>query len=366
MVEILQIKKAEKNIGRLTKAEAQSLADEIARLMREAEQHFKSGESKLKTCAPLIKRMSRSNGERGEDGWALLGYAGYEDWAEKVLKFKYSYARTFFKAVQTRIELEESTKQDVVEFLKNAPVAQLAALGEAPEGEREKALFKAKELAAEQPLSRRIIEDAVEAIQPVDVEPEKLRVLTSEKGPTNKEWIKTKNAANLATLEAALSYWQQDYQTNPTAPTSARIERLSERIDYLKGKESKKEYPISEPKNSDLKAERQLSRQQFKEDLKIGGLLDIEDPETLKTYVKVIPPVEMWEELQDLKEEREILMEDLDEAGHEIVQLSERVKVLEQEVQTLKQHQKALISEWEIEVVDAVAQFNNRRSVVLN
>lgn len=356
--QIVAIKKVTQNKNRLTVHEAETLASQIKRITQEAEVHFKSGESKLKSCAPLIERMIECKGESGKDGWQLIGYKNFEDWARENLNYKYVYSRTFYKATLALIELKKSTSQDIVEFVKNARVAHLAAVGNAPEGSRAKAVMLAKEIGGSN-LSERIIEDAVEKLKPVGIEEDKLKVLTSSLTATSKEWMKVKNAANIATLSAALSYWQKELHSKPREKTiESRIRALSERIEYLNGKK-----PSS---ISQQTSERQDIRKELSIDFSSGGLLSIEDSETFSTYIKVVPKDKIWKEVQNIKDERDRLIDNLEEAGGEIIGLTKQVNELKQELEIVKQNQAVVRSEWEVELVDIVTQLNNRTNLVLN
>lgn len=373
--QIVAIKKFEENKNKLTVHEAENLAGQIKRLTKEAEEHFKTGESKLKTCAPLIERMIECKGEGGKNGWQLIGYKSFKEWSLDHLDYKRSYTRIFYKAALAYIELRKSQEQEIVEFLKDAPVAHLAAIGGAPEGERVKAVKIAKEMVeeiGEDNLSERLIGNAVEKLKPVGVEEEKLKTLTSHTlTATNKEWIKVKHSANTETLSSALSYWKKQPQSNNPdrqRQVECRIKVLSDRIEYLSGKPQPRSSPTVKKvgNRSGERAERQDEKKNLALEFSVGGLLSIEDPETLSNYIKVVPCERIFQELENAREERDRLMDNLDTAALEIVSLNQEINNLKQENQILRRNQKVIRSEWELEIVNVVGGLNGRKTLVLN
>jgi hypothetical protein len=368
--QIMAIQKLGQNEGKLTVQEARSLADQIKATAKEAEVHFKTGESKLKSCAPLIERMIKGKGEGGKDGWELIGYTGFTEWAREHLSYEYGYSRTFYKAIVAYIELKQSKSQAVVEFTKDAAVAQLAAVGSAPEGSRIEIVMTAKEIAKEEGsriISERIIQNAVEKLKPTGVEEEKLEALTSSLTASNKEWRKVKHGANKATLEKAIKHWEKELpNTDKKKQVEARIKALSERVDYLeeKGTPGKQQtIKTRETQGEKIEAKKNLSIEFATE-----GILSIEDPQTLSTYIEVVPKERIWVELQNIKEKQEKLMDNLDDAGFEIISLKKEVERLKNENKELKRKSELAIAEvgWELNVADIIGQLNGKKSLVFN
>jgi hypothetical protein len=372
--QIMTIQKVEQNKSRLTLQEAKALAEQIKTTAKEAEVHFKSGESKLKTCAPLIERMIKCKGEGGKDGWELMGYKNFNEWSKEHLQYDYPYARTFYKAIVAYIELKESNSQTIVEFTKDAAVSQLAAIGSAPEGSRVELVMAAKEIAEEvgsRIISERIIQSALKKLKPTGVEEDKLETLTSELAASNKEWRKTTYGANVATLNKAKEYWEKELpQAEKKKLVESRIKSLSQRINYLEGKvpSGEEQQPITRKERQEIQAEKKEVKKNLSIEFATGGLLSIEDPETFSTYIEVVPKERIWNELQNIKERQEKLMDNLDDAGSEIVRLTQQIKRLEAENKELKKKQGIARGEWgwELDVTDIVAQLNGKKTVVFS
>lgn len=377
--QIMTIQKVEQNKSKLTVQEARALADQIKATAKEAEAHFKTGESKLKTCAPLIERMMKCKGEEGKNGWELIGYKNFTEWAKEHLKYEYVYSRIFYKAIIAYIELRECNSQAIVEFTKNAAVAQLAAIGSAPEGSRAEVVIAAKEIAKEEgstTISERIIQNAVKKLKPKGVEEEKLETLTSDLiTASHSNWRKTKHNANIATLSKAIEYWQKelpktDKGTQIEKQIELRIKALNDRITYLEEKDqpSKGQQAENKKERKEVQAEKKEAKSNLLIEFTTEGLLSIEDPQTLSAYIEVVPKERIWNELQTIKERQERLMDNLDEAGNEIVSLTQEIKRLEAENEKLRKEKTALRGEWswELNMAQVVAQLNGKNTLVFS